>query len=317
MNTLKPAQHTATLAWVVIAIILIAGCTVTSHTQQATTLGKISSSSAMEQQIDKPGPIRLETINSADWAVPLSGLLNLKSPTAKEAGLTNHDEPIHVYAHVLRHPQYGAYLVDSGVAQVLADDPGKAGVSWLVRQVMPLSAMKLNKSTATILKELDGKLTGVFLTHMHLDHISGLPDIPKDIPVFISSTESTQKNMLNMFVQSTTDNMMAGRPPLQAWHFQPDPDNKFEGVIDIFGDGSAYAISVPGHTPGSVAYLIRSTQGPILLTGDTSHTRWGWEHTVEPGDYTEDHARNLENLKKLKALVERHPAISVRLGHQD
>jgi len=72
----------------------------------------------------------------------------------------------------------------------------------------------------------------------------------------------------------------------------------------------------PGHTAGSTAYLIRSTGGPVLLTGDVSHTRWGWQHGVEPGDFTCDHTGNLESLQQLKALVERHPQIAVRLGHQ-
>ncbi len=118
-----------------------------------------------------------------------------------------------------------------------------------------------------------------------------------------------------MFVQGTTDRLLRDRP-LRAWQFRPDPQGKFEGIMDVFGDGSMFAISVPGHTPGSVAYLIRTPQGPVLLTGDTSHTRWGWDHTVEPGDFTDDHERNLQNLQRLKALVASYPGIEVRLGHQ-
>lgn len=109
---------------------------------------------------------------------------------------------------------------------------------------------------------------------------------------------------------------MGGKQRLQEWDFRGDAQDPFEGIVDIFEDGSMFAISVPGHTPGSVAYLVRTTQGPVLLTGDTSHTRWGWEHAVEPGDFTRDNARNLRNLQRLKALVARHPQVVVRLGHQ-
>jgi hypothetical protein len=70
----------------------------------------------MEKLIDAPGPIEVESVNSADWTVPLAGLLNLKSAAAQEAHLTDHPEPIHVFAHVIRHPQFGTYLVDTGVA---------------------------------------------------------------------------------------------------------------------------------------------------------------------------------------------------------
>lgn len=270
----------------------------------------------MEALLEQPGPIQLETINSAEWAVPLAGLLNLKSPAAIAAGLKDRDEPIQVYVHLLKHPQHGNFFVDTGVSKKLLDDPGKEGVSWLILKGMPLEKLRLNKGTAEILQNLHEKLAGVFFTHLHIDHISGMPDIPNEVPLYIGATESTEKNWKNMVVQGTSDQLLSNKHALQEWHFHPDPQNKFEGIIDIFADGSVFAISVPGHTPGSVAYLVRTNKGPVLLTGDTCHTRWGWEHTVEPGDYTQDHERNLKNLKRLKDLVAAYPRIEVRLGHQ-
>jgi glyoxylase-like metal-dependent hydrolase (beta-lactamase superfamily II) len=296
--------------------LLLQGCTLTSHPLGKPALGRASSSAEMERLIDQPGPIQLETINSADWSVPLAGLLNLKNPAAIQAGLKDRDEPIQIYAHLLKHPRFGNYLVDTGVSKKLLDDPGKEGLNWLIRKEMHIEKMQLRKSTAEILQGMDGKLSGVFFTHLHIDHISGMPDIPNDVPLYIGASESTERNLKNMFVHGATDQLLENKQPLQEWHFQPDPQNKFEGIVDIFEDGSVFAISVPGHTSGSVAYLIRTTHGPVLLTGDTCHTRWGWEHTVEPGDFTEDKERNLANLKRLKNLVANHPQIEVRFGHQ-
>ncbi len=54
----------------------------------------------------------------------------------------------------------------------------------------------------------------------------------------------------------------------------------------------------------------------MLFTGDTSHTRWGWENDVEPGTFTADQARNADSLARLRRLVQEHPEIDVRLGHQ-
>ena len=103
---------------------------------------------------------------------------------------------------------------------------------------------------------------------------------------------------------------------IREWPFEGDESGTFEGVLDVFGDGSLFAILVPGHTTGSTAYLARTPDGPVLLTGDVSHTAWGWEHGVAPGSFTEDHEANAESLKRLRALVARHPGIDVRLGHQ-
>jgi glyoxylase-like metal-dependent hydrolase (beta-lactamase superfamily II) len=304
-----------TLASCALALTL-QGCSLSSHSLGKPALGKPSGSAEMERMIDQPGPIQLDTINSADWSVALAGLVNLESPAARQSGLKDREEPIQIYAHLLKHPQRGNYIVDTGVSQKLVDDPGKEGVNWIIQKFMHLEKLHIRKSTGEILQGMDGKLSGVLFTHLHLDHIAGMPDITNGVPLYIGATESTETSFQNMFVRGATDTLLKNKQPLQEWHFQPDPQNKFEGIIDVFEDGSVFVISVPGHTSGSVAYLIRTTKGPVLLTGDACHTRWGWEHAVEPGDFTADHERNLKSLKSMKALVALHPQIDVRLGHQ-
>jgi glyoxylase-like metal-dependent hydrolase (beta-lactamase superfamily II) len=53
----------------------------------------------------------------------------------------------------------------------------------------------------------------------------------------------------------------------------------------VFGDGSFFAILTPGHTTGHVSYLARTAEGAVLMTGDVSHTRWGWDRNVQAGTY--------------------------------
>jgi glyoxylase-like metal-dependent hydrolase (beta-lactamase superfamily II) len=310
------SNHTLFAVVTCALILALQGCSLSSHTLGKPALGKPSSSAEMERLIDQPGPIQLETIDSADWTVALAGLLNLDSPEAIQAGVKDREEPIQVYAHLLKHPQRGNFIVDTGVSQKLVDDPSKEGVNWLVQKVMHLERLHIRKSTGEILHGMDGKLSGVFFTHLHVDHISGMPDIANDVPLYIGAKESTETSFKNLFVRGLTDQLLKGKQPLQEWHFQPDPQGKFEGIIDVFEDGSVFVISVPGHTPGSAAFLIRTTHGPVLLTGDACITRWGWEHTVKPGDFTADHERNLKSLKSMKNLVALHPQIEVRLGHQ-
>ena len=56
--------------------------------------------------------------------------------------------------------------------------------------------------------------------------------------------------------------------------------------------------------------------GPILLTGDTCHTRWGWEHAVTPGTYTADTRSNRDSLDRLRALAEVVPSMQIFVGHE-
>ena len=299
-----------------IAALLLQGCSLTSHTITQPTFGKPSSSAEMERLIDQPGPIQFEAIDSAHWVVPLAGLINLKRDAAVQAGLKDRDEAIQIYAHLLKHPQRGNYLVDSGASKKLVDDPGKEGLNWMIQKMLRIDKMEIKKSAAEIVQGIDGKLNGIFFTHLHIDHISGMPDIASNVPLHIGSAESTETSFNNMFMRGATNQLLKDKQPLQEWQFQADPQGKFEGIIDVFEDGSVFAISVPGHTRGSTAFLIRSTHGPVLLTGDACATVWGWEHTVEPGDFTADHDRNLQSLKNMKELVARHPQIEVHLGHQ-
>jgi N-acyl homoserine lactone hydrolase len=192
--------------WLVVLTILTIcqACSLSDHPIVQSNLGRRSSFIELEKVVDTPGPIEVETVNSADWTVPLAGLVNLKSASAKAAHLIDRPEPIHVFAHILRHPKFGTYLVDTGVSQHIMDDPSGSGLSWLVRQVMPLDKMVIRQSTAQIIAGIPGGIQGVFFTHLHVDHISGMPDIPGNVPLYVGPTESTQTSFQNAFVRGTT-----------------------------------------------------------------------------------------------------------------
>ena len=300
----------------VFIVAALSACTQTNHPSTPSRLGKPVSSMTMEALIDTPGPIELKTVASADWVADLSGLLNLDDPAALQAGLKDHEESIQIYTHLLRHPTQGFFMVDTGVSKQLVADPAGAGVGLVVRKFGKIEKMQVHEDTSSAIKSQGVPLKGVFLTHLHFDHISGMPDVPKNVPFFTGPGEAAESKFENFFVQGMEDRFFDARPAIQEFQFTRDPDRKLEGVIDVFGDGSLFAILTPGHTEGHVSYLARTPTGPVLLTGDACHTRWGWEHGVEPGSYTFDRERERKSLLALKALSERHPKMIVKLGHQ-
>jgi glyoxylase-like metal-dependent hydrolase (beta-lactamase superfamily II) len=287
----------------------------TTHPTMPARIGAPVGSAAMETLVDRPGPLEVTTVG-ADWEAPLSGLLNLKDPKAAQAGLKQRKEPIQIFTHVVRHPARGFFLVDTGVSRRFVQDPAGVGVGWVLRNFFGIEKMHARQSTAEIIESENAALKGVFLTHLHLDHVSGFPDIPKDIPIYTGAHEAEASLFLNLFAQGTYNHLLDGRPALEELQFTKDPDGEFEGVNDVFGDGSFFAILTPGHTAGHVSYLARTKAGPVLITGDTSHTRWGWENNVEPGTYLAERQRSRKSLLALKALSERHPKMIVKLGHQ-
>lgn len=300
-----------------LAALALAGCAVSSHPVQPSQLGAPRRSAQLLRQLAEPGPLSVESVRSADWAVERSGLINLEHPRARAAGLKEALEPIGIYFHVLRHPTHGTFLIDTGVERAWRSAPERTAVGGLVRRAMHTERLTVHRALGEWLAKEPAPVKGVFLTHLHLDHVLGMPDLPAGTPLYSGPGEARARAAQNLFVKGSTDRLLEDKGALREWRFEPDADGQFAGVLDVFGDGSLWALWVPGHTPGSVAYLARTPHGPVLFVGDTSHTAWGWEHDVEPGSFTADAALNAKSLAQLKALVARHPALEVHLGHQE
>jgi glyoxylase-like metal-dependent hydrolase (beta-lactamase superfamily II) len=86
--------------------------------------------------------------------------------------------------------------------------------------------------------------------------------------------------------------------------------------VDLFGDGSFWAISVPGHTDDDIAYLINGAT-PVLLTGDASHFAWAFKMGVAPRGWNKTGtARGYVSLEQLRAFTRAYPSVTIVYGHE-
>ena len=185
----------------------------------------------MSSSISRPGSLDFQKHVVADWAVNLSGLLNLDHPKALEAGIEDRLEPIQIFTYHITHPTHGTYIVDSGISESFRDPSSNKDLSFIVKQAMGTDLLEAHKTTKELDQELNG-IKGVFLTHVHMDHIMGLKDLDGSVPVYIGPDDAAAKDLIHLATIGTTNNLLSNVTALQEWDYSQS------SVIDVFGDGS-------------------------------------------------------------------------------
>lgn len=289
---------------------LLAGCATPAsrHPLTLADLGAASRASALEASLARPGVVTFERVRFAQWTAGRGVFIDRKDP--RTATVPKGDEEATIYAYVVDHPRFGRVMIDSGVSSELGER-----LNGLMRRAVSDLDVRITRTTA---QWLDGQTPphAVFLTHLHFDHVGGLVDLPVTTPVYVGAGEAQERSRANLVLGRPADAALRGYGPLREWRFQPDPDGRFAGVLDVFGDGSIWAISTPGHSAGSTAYLVNAVGGPKLVVGDAVSTRLGWEQQMPQPVAPAARAAAETSAERLRSFAAAHPNVEVFLGHQ-
>lgn len=290
-------------------VLSAGGCATgaTRHPVVVSDLGAPSTSSAMEASLTRPGVVAFRRVLFARWTGGRGTFIDRGDP--RTAAVPKGDEEARIYAYVIDHPRFGRFMIDGGVSAAL-----EPRLNGLMRRALRDMDVRVDQTTG---QWLAGETLprAVFLTHLHFDHVGGVMDLPPTTPVYVGPGEAAGRSLANTVTGRPADIALEGHGPLREWVFATDPDSAFEGVIDIFGDGSVWALHVPGHSPGSTAFLINAVDGPRLVIGDAVHTRLGWEQGMpQATPFSKEQAE--QSAERLRRFAAAHPAVEVFLGHQ-
>jgi len=292
------------------ALLVLGACAspATRHPLMAAEIGAPASTGEMEASLSRPGVVRFERVAFAEWTAGRGGFIDRDDP--RTASVAKGVETAVIHAYVVDHPTRGRHLIDTGVSRNL-----EARLNPLMRKGLADMSVRIDRSLAEWLAGQPAPVA-VFLTHLHFDHVGGVIDLDPAVPVYLGPGDARETHAMNGLLGHPIDAILRGRTPLREWAFAPDPEGRFAGVLDVFGDGTVWALHTPGHSPGSTAYLINATDGPKLVVGDAASTRLNWDEAMPQPVAASARADAELSVNRLRAFAAMHPQIEVFLGHQ-
>lgn len=235
--------------------------------------------------------------------------------TGRRAGDDALDGPC--LAFILRHPERGVTLVDTGLhpdahASVAKD------FGWPMRLLF--------KGLRTVGPTFDQQLQDhkiepdtverVIMTHLHVDHTSGMRLLPNArficTPEEWAATKRRGSALKGYVAQHLPDE---SRMDLVDLTTAGSPEGPLALTRDLFGDGSVRLVFTPGHTPGHMSVLVSTEDlGDVLLVGDAAYTLRSIQEERLPL-LTDDDARSRTSLRQLRDYQSAHPAALVVPTH--
>ncbi|EPX63932.1 hypothetical protein D187_005065 [Cystobacter fuscus DSM 2262] len=141
----------------------------------------------------------------------------------------------------------------------------------------------------------------VAVSHSHFDHSGQVDDFPNATLIIqraeLEAMADTERASSHYIVGELFSSHVSGKDLKRV--------RVVDGDVDLFGDGTLTTIQTPGHTPGSMALLLKlDNAGYHVLSGDQWHFRENYErHQVPTWNY--DHDETIASGKKLDAVIAR------------
>ena len=218
--------------------------------------------------------------------------------TAKKSFMIKTDEisdvKMPIYCFIIKNER-GSYLIDAGIDKSHQTDDYGAQRGLLKNFTACRAVQEKGESIAEYLNKNNIKLNGIFITHMHFDHIAGLIDLPEYDKIIMSKDEEYKENKPFAY-----GNYFRYIKKIDFIDFDNAKNMLPLGrAVDFFGDGSLFVIDTRGHSAGHISFVVNSKTNPCLIASDAYVYESDELLEKGPGKYTNDYEQGFEVIKNI------------------
>ena len=263
-------------------------------------------------------PFDTSTMPNVEVTFLRCGSVTVPEPIAVRGALTMVPRVISHSAVLVRHPQ-ATFLYDTGLCTDIY--LYILGQPFMFRKT--LGSFEFEQSLHSHLSELDidtGDIDFALLSHLHWDHVSGIPELPK-VPLRINRVEYAAARLGLLDANQGLVRQLMSDNPIELFDLAGPPYEGFRSSLDLFGDGSIVLVPLPGHTAGNTGMFINRSNGSrLLLVGDAA---WVASNFLKPttmhpfiwSRVTSDDATARQTLIDLHHFAQRRPDVSIIAMH--
>lgn len=196
-----------------------------------------------------------------------------------------------VSAYLIEHPR-GLVLLDCGWSRQMSP----VGIYDAAAQKRHLSPLlyRVNQgvveSGATAREQLERRgirpadIDIVLMSHLGCDHASGLVDLVGARRVLVAADELRMVARMSPLIRTRFRSSWWRDANVEPFEFKDTGSGPVGRSFDVFGDGSVELVSIPGHTDGLIATVVRGSDGRFVnLVSDGAYGARSWRDMVLPG----------------------------------
>lgn len=232
-------------------------------------------------------------------------------------------------AVLIQHPQHGCFLFDTGYSQRFYEAT-QPFPQRFYRWITPVQYAAQDDIVLQLAKKgiAPSEIKGIFISHFHADHVAALMDFPNAQYLALKDSydavqphkgfSALRRGFLPQLLPADFGQRYKTIESMAPQTILPKKMRPFQHGWDVFGDGSVYAIALPGHARGQMGLWLNGDED-VFLAADACWSTRAFQEEIPPSWLSflihDKRSTYLKTLSELHQLSQLNPDVVIMPSH--